>query len=79
MFRDDLEEGLYKEKFTSVGAKPYNDVLMLKILVLQRRCHLSVEQTEWQIRDRLSFRDFLGLASGDRVPDAGLYGCLEKS
>ena len=24
---------------------------------------------EYQIRDRLSFRDFLGLASGDKVPD----------
>lgn len=32
--------------------------------------HLSDEQTEYQIRDRLSFRDFLGQASGDKVPDA---------
>ncbi len=31
--------------------------------------HLSDPQTENQIRDRLSFRDFLGLASGDKVPD----------
>ena len=46
MFRDDFEECLYKEKFTSVGAKPYNGVLMLKILVLHRMCHLSDEQTE---------------------------------
>ena len=70
MFREDLETGLYKEKFTNVGAKPYDYVLMFKILVLQRMYHLSDEQTEYQIRDRLSFRDFLGLASGDKVPDA---------
>ena len=70
MFRKDLEVGLYKEKFTSVGAKPYDYVLMFKIIVLQRMYHLSDEQTEYQIRDRLSFRDFLGLASGDKVPDA---------
>lgn len=70
MFREDLETGLYKEKFTNVGAKPYDYVLMFKILVLQRMYHLSDEQTEYQIRDRLSFRDFVGLASGDKVPDA---------
>ena len=70
IFRDELEEGLYKERFTTVGAKPYDYVLMFKVLVLQRMYHLSDEQTECQIRDRLSFRDFLGLASGDKVPDA---------
>lgn len=69
MFRDTLEKGLYKEKFTNVGAKPYDYVLMFKIVVLQRIYHLSDPQTEYQIRDRLSFRDFLGLASGDKVPD----------
>ena len=78
MFRNDLEEGLYKEKFTTVGAKPYDYVLMFKILVLQRMYHLSDEQTEYQIRDRLSFRDFLGLASGDRVPDARTIWVFRK-
>ena len=68
MFRDTLEKGLYKEKFTKVGAKPYDYVLMFKIVVLQRIYHLGDGQTEYQIRDRLSFRDFLGLASGDKVP-----------
>lgn len=51
MFREDLETGLYKEKFTNVGAQPYDYVLMFKILVLQRMYHLSDEQTEYQIRD----------------------------
>ena len=69
MFRDTLEEALYKEKFTNAGAKPYDYVLMFKVLVLQRMNHLSDAQTEYQTRDRLSFRDFLGLASGDKVPD----------
>ena len=35
----------------------------------KRIYHLSDPQVEYQIRDRLSFRDFLGLASGDKVPD----------
>ena len=73
-----MEEGLYKERFTTVGAKPYDYVLMFKVLVLQRMYHLSDEQTEYQIRDRLSFRDFLGLASGDRVPDARTIWVFRK-
>lgn len=78
IFRDELEEGLYKERFTTVGAKPYDYVLMFKVLVLQRMYHLSDEQTVYQIRDRLSFRDFLGLASGDRVPDARTIWVFRK-
>lgn len=69
MFRETLETGLQKVKISNVGAKPYDPVLMFKILVLQRMYHLSDGQTEYQIRDRLSFRNFLGLASGDTVPD----------
>ena len=32
MFRETLEGGLYKEKLSNVGAKPYDYVLMFKIL-----------------------------------------------
>lgn len=70
MFRETLETGLYRERLTNAGAKPYDYVLMFKILVLQRMYNLSDEQAEYQIVDRTSFRDFLGLASGDKVPDA---------
>jgi len=31
---------------------------------------LSDEQAEYQINDKLSFKEFLGLSSGDRVPDS---------
>ncbi len=34
MFRETLERSLYKEKFTKVGAKPYDYVLMFKLVVL---------------------------------------------
>ena len=43
---------------------------MFKVLVLQSLYNLSDDQTEYQIRDRLSFRRFLGLAMDARVPDA---------
>ena len=50
---------------------------MFKVIVLQRYYNLSDEQTEFQIKDRLSFLDFLGLQIGDNVPDEKTI-CLFK-
>ncbi|MBD3795861.1 MAG: transposase [Epsilonproteobacteria bacterium] len=47
----------------------FDRLMMFKILILQRYCNLSDEQTEFQIKDRLSFMQFLGLQIGDSVPD----------
>jgi IS5 family transposase len=44
--------------------------MMFKIILLKRFYNLSDEQAEYQINDRLSFKEFLGLSSGDRVPDS---------
>ena len=70
MFNNNLETALYKEMLSNVGAKPYSHVLMFKLLVLLRMYHLNDKQTEYQIRDSMSFSDFLGLAIRDKVPDA---------
>jgi IS5 family transposase len=37
---------------------------------LQKLYNISDEQTEYQIKDRLSFRRFLGLSLSDTAPDA---------
>ena len=42
---------------------------MFKILILQRYYGLGDKQVEYQIIDRTSFKQFLGLESGDKVPD----------
>jgi IS5 family transposase len=42
---------------------------MFKIMILQRYYGLGDTQVEYQIIDRLSFKKFLGLESGDKVPD----------
>jgi IS5 family transposase len=42
---------------------------MFKVLVLQKYHNLSDEKTEFQIGDRFSFMQFLGLQPGDSVPD----------
>jgi IS5 family transposase len=71
MFRSELECVLHNhDKKNNAGCKPYDVVMMFKILLIKRYYNLSDEQAEYQINDRLSFKEFLGLSSGDRVPDA---------
>ena len=71
MFRKELEENMLNtNKKSTAGCKPYDVVMMFKIILLKRFYNLSDEQTEYQINDRLSFKDFLGLSSGDNIPDA---------
>lgn len=70
MFRGILEEKLLnKDKKNNAGAKPFDLVMMFKIMILQRYYGLGDTQIEYQILDRLSFKKFLGLESGDKVPD----------
>lgn len=54
---------------STAGAKPFDYVLMFKIMILQRIYNLSDEQMEYQLVDRLSFKRFTGLEFSHRVPD----------
>ena len=58
-----------KDKLVNSGPKPYDPLLMFKILILQRYYNLGDNQIEFQILDRLTFCRFLGLSLNDRVPD----------
>lgn len=71
LFRPELESLLvYDNRDLSKGGRPpFNPALILKVLVLQKYHNLSDEQTEFQIGDRLSLMQFLGLQPGDSVPD----------
>ena len=69
MFRGDLNKIREKDRKSNAGAPSFDVVLMFKILVLKSLYNLSDARTEEQIRDRLSFRDFLGLTFADKVPD----------
>jgi transposase, IS5 family len=59
-----------EERRSNAGRKPFDAVLMFKVLVLQALYNLADEQVEYLIRDRLSFMRFLGLGLEDSVPDA---------
>lgn len=69
IFKEPIEEVFNKEPKGEGGRPPFDRVMMFKILILQDYYNLSDAQTEFQIKDRLSFMQFLGLNIGDKVPD----------
>ena len=70
IFRETLNIVREKERKSNAGRPAFDVMLMFKVLVLKSMYNLSDEQTELQISDRISFRDFLGLTFADIVPDA---------
>jgi transposase, IS5 family len=70
VFRDDLEAALVRSDRAKGGRPPYDAVMMFKVLVLQTLYTLSDDAAEYQLKDRLSFMRFCGLALHDPVPDA---------
>lgn len=70
LFRKTLEEVRPAERKSKAGRKPFDAVMMFKIMILQSLYNLSDDAVEYQIRDRLSFMRFLGITMADRVPDA---------
>ena len=69
-FRSVLSHIFMKARKSNAGAKPYDVVLMFKILILQSLYNLSDDGIEYQILDRLSFMRFLSVDAGDKVPDS---------
>ncbi len=79
-FRDTLEKNLLNtNKKSNAGAKPFDVVMMFKILILQRYYGLGDKQVEFQIIDRMSFKQFLGLETGDKVPDEKTVWAFRES
>jgi IS5 family transposase len=70
IFKETLDKGLTTNKDKAVGGRPpFDKLMMFKILILQRYYNLSDQQTEFQINDRTSFKQFLNLKLGDTIPD----------
>ena len=70
MFRPALEDVLVKKDCKTPAGRPQIDVvLMFKVIFLQRYYGLGDHQIQYQITDRTSFRQFLGIHTVDEVPD----------
>ena len=71
-FRADIEAVCStpeEAKKSEAGRKPFDAMVMFRMLVLQSLYNLSDEQIEYQVRDRLSFTRFLGRGVEDGIPD----------
>lgn len=58
---------LFPEKESSRGRPPYEKILMVKLLFLQGCYGISDEELEFQVNDRISFRNFLDFP--ESIPD----------
>ena len=57
----------FPEKEKSLGRPPYQKIMMVKLLFLQGCYSISDEELEFQVNDRLSFRNFLDFP--ENIPD----------
>ena len=80
LFRPELEAALAASDRAKGGRPPYDAVLMFKVLVLQTLYTLSDDQTEYQLRDRLSFMRFARAgAARRRCRTPRRSGCFASS
>jgi IS5 family transposase len=70
LFRPALVEALGRSNPCKGGRPGFDPVLKFKMLVLGAMHGLSLQQTDYLVRDRLSWMRFCGLGPGDSVPDA---------
>lgn len=78
-FRTTLAKVHAKDRQSNAGRKPFDAVLMFKVLVLQSLYKLGDDQTEFQVRDRFSFLRFLGLTPEGKIPDAKTIWCFREA
>jgi len=69
-FRPALARAVRRSDPSKGGRPGFDVVLKFKMLVLQGLYGLSLQQTAFQVRDRLTWLRFCGLRPGDAVPDA---------
>jgi transposase, IS5 family len=82
IFRSRLEGARQKERKSNAGRKPIDVILLFKMVILQQLYNISDEGLEYQVNDRISFMEFLGIGIEDKVPDATsvwlFKECLQK-
>jgi IS5 family transposase len=69
-FRSLLEQGYTHERKSNAGKERIEPIILFKMLVLQELFNLSDEELEFQVNDRRSFEEFIGLGVMNSIPDA---------
>ena len=62
--------GYMQERKSNAGRKRIDPLVLFKMLVLQQLFNLSDEEIEFQVNDRRSFEEFIGLGVMNDIPDA---------
>jgi IS5 family transposase len=70
LFRPLLDKGYTQERKSNAGRKRIDPLILFKMLVLQQLFNLSDEEIEFQVNDRRSFEEFVGLGVMNVIPDA---------
>lgn len=74
-YRKDIEDSYTNNELNSLG---YDVVLLFRIILLQKIYSLSDADAVFQISDRLSMREFLGLTLFDNVPEVNIICNFRK-
>jgi IS5 family transposase len=62
------------------GGRPaYAPLFMFKVLVIQSLFNLSDRQIQFQVTDRISFKNFLGMTDADKAPDEKTVWAFRES
>ena len=69
-FRPLLDKGYVHERKSNAGRKRIDPLILFKMLVLQQLFNLSDLELEFQVNDRRSFEEFVGLGVMNSIPDA---------
>jgi IS5 family transposase len=69
-FRPLLLQAYVQDRKSNAGRKPIDPVIMFRMLILQQLYNLSDEELEYQVNDRRSFEEFVGLGIMNSIPDA---------
>ena len=80
-FRADIEAAVLTPedaKKSRAGRKPFDALVMFRMLVLQSLYNLSDEQIEYQVWDRATFTRFVGLGLEDSIPDGTTLWLLRE-
>jgi IS5 family transposase len=65
-----LDQAYEVERKSPAGRKRIDPLILFKMLILQQLFNLSDNELEFQVNDRRSFEEFIGLGLMDSIPDA---------
>lgn len=77
-FRPILAKTRNKPRRSRAGRKPYDIIIMFKCLILQQLHNISDEELEYQVNDRLSWMEFLGLGLENNIPDRTTFWLFKQ-